>query len=104
MHRPKADQKAEISRTVTNTVIREAHWDVSSTVEQTVSYQIGSDAVDGKVGGGTSLSFTAGYGESTGSSESVEVGLSAGVETVVFDGWWSLQPCVLLGTATRLYT
>ena len=30
-------QKAEISRTVTNMVSREAHWNVSSTVFQTVS-------------------------------------------------------------------
>lgn len=79
-------QKAEISRTVTNTVSREAHWDVSSTVEQTVSYEIKGDAVGGKVGGNTSLSFTAGYGRSTGTSESVEVGSAAGVEAVLKPG------------------
>ena len=84
-------QKAEISRTVTNTVSREAHWDVSSTVEQTVSYEIvsyeiGGDAAGGKVGGSTSLSFTAGYGESTGTSESVEVSSAAGVEALLQPG------------------
>lgn len=79
-------QKAEIARTVTNTVSREAHWDVSSTVEQTVSYEIGGDAAGGKVGGSTSLSFTAGYGESTGTSESVEVSSAAGVEAVLAPG------------------
>ena len=79
-------QKAEISRTVTNTVSREAHWDVSSTVTQTVSYEIGGDAVGGKVGGSTSLSFTAAYGESSGSSESVAVGSAAGVEAVLKPG------------------
>ena len=79
-------QKAEISRTVTNTVSRKAHWDVSSTVEQTVSYAIGGDAVGGKVGGRTSLSFTAGYGQSSGSNESVEVGSAAGIEAVLKPG------------------
>ncbi len=79
-------QKAEISRTVTNTVSREAHWDVSSTVTQTVSYEIGGDAEGGKVGGSTALSFTAAYGESSGSSESVEVGSTAGVEAVLQPG------------------
>ena len=79
-------QKAEISRTVTNTVSREAHWEVSTTVTQTVSYEIGGDAEGGKVGGSTALSFTAAYGESSGSSESVEVGSTAGVEAVLQPG------------------
>ena len=79
-------QKAEISRTVTNTVSREAHWEVSTTVTQTVSYEIGGDAVGGKVGGSTALSFTAAYGASSGSSESVEVGSTAGVEAVLQPG------------------
>ena len=65
-----ADQPAEISRTVTNTVSREAHWDVSSIVTQTVSYEIGCEAVGGEVGSSTALSFTTGvfvhYGQKKG--------------------------------------
>ena len=79
-------QKAEISRTVTNTVSREAHWEVSSTVTQTVSYEIGGEATGGKVGGSTALSFTGAYGESSGTSESVEVGSTAGVEALLAPG------------------
>ena len=73
-----------ISETVTNSVERVAQWNVSSTVTQEVHYEVGGDAAGGKVGGSTSLSFTAGYGESTGKTESVEVG-SQGTGTVTLD-------------------
>ena len=64
----------EISDTVSDSIERESHWDVSSTVTQTVEYKVGGDAVGGSVGGSTSLSFTGGYGESTGNTHSVELG------------------------------
>lgn len=75
----------EISREVTNTVEREAHWDVESTVTQTVDYEIGVGGV-GKVGGSTSLSFSAGYGESSGTSEAVTVGSTSGAKTTLAPG------------------
>ena len=79
-------QQAEISRTVTHTVSRAAHWEVSSTVEQTVTYEIGGEAAGGKVGGSTSLSFTGAYGQNSGTSESVEVATAADVEAVLQPG------------------
>ena len=82
--REASTQTAAISCTVVNTVAREAHWDVSSTIAQSVSYTIAAAA--GKLGGRTALSFTAGYGRTTGTSESVEVGSAAGVEAVLPPG------------------
>ena len=78
-----SEQSAEISAKVTNSVTRESHWDVSATVEQTVSYEIGGDAYGGKVGGSTSLSFTGGYGESTGKTESVEISTTGSVKALL---------------------
>ena len=54
----------EISDTVSDSIDRESHWDVSSTITQTVEYKVGGDEIGGSVGGSTSLSFTGGYGES----------------------------------------
>ena len=56
---------------------------MSSTVEQTITYEIGGEAAGSKVGGSTSLSFTGAYGQNSGTSESMEVGSTAGVEAQV---------------------
>ena len=86
-----------ISESVSNSVERVAHWDVSSTFTQEVSYEVGGDAAGGKVGGSTSLSFTAGYGQSTGKTEEVEVG-TQGAATVPLD---SGQKILIKLSATR---
>ena len=86
-----------ISETVTNSVERIAQWEVSSTLTQEVNYEVGGDAVGGKVGGSTGLSFTAGYGESTGTTEAVEVG-TQGAATVTLD---SGQKILIKLSATR---
>ena len=78
-----SEQAAEISASILNSVTRESHWDVSSTFTQTVSYEIGGDAYGGKVGGETSLSFTGGYGQSTGKTESVEIQTKGSVKALL---------------------
>ena len=87
----------EITDSVTNSVERVAHWDVSSTLSQEVEYKVGSDAAGGSVGGKTSLSFTAGYGESTGKAEAVTAG-ALGRGTVMLDPGESVAVEI---TATR---
>lgn len=53
----------DISRTVTN--VMERNWNAGGSVgfEQSIYYEVGGDAVGGKVGGSTTLSATASYGE-----------------------------------------
>ena len=55
-------------------------------MSQTVSYEIGGEAAGGKVGGSTTVSFSAGYGEDTGKTETVEVGSEAGLQAEIPPG------------------
>ena len=85
-------QSAEVTQDVTQAFSHEAHWDVSSSFTQTVTYEIGGEAAGGKVGGSSAFTVSAGYGESNSKSESVTLGAKAGVvadlapgKAVVFD-------------------
>lgn len=73
----------QLARTVTNSVTRSAHWDLSATVTQEVNYRIGSSASFAGAGGSTSLSFTGGYGQSTGTTQTVTVGATESASITV---------------------
>lgn len=75
----------ELWRDRTNSVDKEHHWDVNSTLSQSFSAEIsgGFDLglkVGGKVSGTTGFEFSAGYGESKRHGEAVTIGSKAGIE------------------------
>ena len=62
----------EIDETVTNTVGHSSDWNITAGFSQSVTYEVGGEAVGGKVGGSTTFSVSTGYGESA--THSKEVG------------------------------
>ena len=64
----------EIDETVTNTVGHTSDWNISAGFSQSVTYEVGGEAVGGKVGGSTTFSVSTGYGESANHSKDVGSG------------------------------
>ena len=74
----------ELSRDKTNSVSKETQWNIGSSVSQSFTAEIegGVDLgikVGGKVSGTSSMSLSAGYGESKGKQEAVTIGSKAGI-------------------------
>ena len=61
----------EIDEQVTNTIEHSSEWKVGASITQTVTYEVGGDAVGGKVGGSTALTVSSEYGESARTSKEV---------------------------------
>ena len=77
---------AEVHREVTNRVNRSWNAQVTAGFSQSISYEIGGDAVGGKVGGETTFSFEASYGEGGEKERSETVGTQTGVEVSLDPG------------------
>ena len=74
----------EIDETVTNTIANSSEWSISAGFSQSITYEIGGEAVGGKVGGSTTFSVSSEYGESSTHSKEVSTG-SRGKGAVVLE-------------------
>ena len=77
---------AEVHREVTNRVNRTWNAQVTAGFTQSISYEIGGDAVGGSVGGETTFSFEASYGQGGEKERSETVGTQTGVEVSLDPG------------------
>ena len=81
-----ATYTAEVSRDITHSVSRSWNAQVTAGFEQTISYEVGGDAVGGKVGGSTTISFEASYGQGGENTQSETVGTQTGIEVPLKPG------------------
>ena len=64
----------EIDESVTSTVAHSSDWNIAAGFSQSITYEVGGEAVGGKVGGSTTFSVSTSYGESSSHSKEVSSG------------------------------
>ena len=64
----------QIDETVTNTVGHSSDWNITAGFSQSITYEVGGEAVGGKVGGSTTFSVSTSYGESSSHTKEISSG------------------------------
>lgn len=75
--------KVEVNKSVTNKISRSWDVQVSVGISNTISWEIGGEAVGGKIGGETTVSVESSYGESNGWEKEESLGYLSGAEVTL---------------------
>ena len=78
-----ATYTVQVNKSVTSKISRSWDVGVSTTISQSINWEVGGDAVGGKIGGETSVSVTASYNEGSGWEKEESLSYLSGAEVQV---------------------